>query len=123
MKGTNTYRFIALPSADGKGWQPFVLGSELEGAIINSRASYLEDRTWAYRSERESFTEVEVDLPVGTLMKRVVKRVGRGFGSTTNIFRLSEEEEDWEFVAEGKTKKTATGWVTVADIDGIRYEF
>lgn len=124
-RGTITYEFVALPKAEG-GWGEFRRLDQIEGAIINSRAAYCGGVGYSRSADRHSETEVEIDLPVGTLNKTVKKNVGQGYGSEIDFYILTLAENgegQWKHLGKGRSKKTATGWVSIVDIDGVRHEF
>src|SRR3990167_3812184 len=72
MRGCSYFRFAALPRAEG-GYLAWTRVDELPGAIITSRAV-----SGTNASARCSSTDVEVDLPEGTLIKRAARNAAEG---------------------------------------------
>lgn len=111
--GHTDFVFLSMPRDGGYG--QWARPDNIDGALITSRVSY-----GHYSADRHSSTDLELDLPVGTLRKTVRKDVQRG--STTEVERLTASGA-WESLKFVGNKKTASGgWLTVVEIDGQRVE-
>ncbi len=69
MRGGTYYQILFLPDGKG-GFLPGVRADQAEGAVILSRAAYVDKHaSYAKAWERSSTTKVRITLPVGTLRK------------------------------------------------------
>lgn len=112
--GNTTYRFVALPTADGS-YGSFVKPEELPGAIVLER-----HRLGSRAADRHSKTRVECELLEGTILKTVLKPDNGGRSETSvEILRHGElTDEAVRYV--GATKLPTGAWATVIAIDDQR---
>lgn len=109
-KGSTIFRFVCLPGAT-RWTKP----SALDGAVL------LEQVSWGHRTDdRHSATSVEVDLPVGTLLREFVRDETDRSRSKTSVERLDAAGE-WQKLPH-KTVRRGDGWVTVVTVDGEQLE-
>lgn len=108
-RGYTYYSFAALPT--DSGYTSWTRIDDLPGAIVKSRAF-----SGTNSAARHSSTEVEVELPDGTIVKTVAKGAHR-----VDVVRVrgSELTDDGvKFV--GNTKRPNGEWGTVIEVDGKR---
>jgi len=108
------YRFVSLP--DGAGYSRFCRPDLIRSAITKSKVGYS-----MRAADRNSETLVEVDLPVGTILKVVKKPVQDKTSAT--CYRLTEDgkwsSDGVEYI--GSSKNAGDCWVCVVEIDGARH--
>lgn len=107
--GTSLYTFVALPR--GGGYAPFAR-PDLIGGIVMSRAGS------SMRAEdRHSATEVEVDLPEGSVVKSVAKDQRGGRSEITVQVVRNAALAAAKYIG---ARKNGAAWDTVIEIDGQR---
>ena len=105
--GSTIYRFVSLKN--GSEYAPFIK-PENAGGIVMSRAG-----NSMSAADRHSSTDIDIDLPDGTLIKEVDKT---SRGSTTRVYIV--EDDDSKPVKYIGARKNDGAWDTVIEIDGER---
>lgn len=107
--GTTTYTFVALPLASG-GYAAFTRPENI-GGIVTSRAGHS-----MRAADRHSSTDVEVEIPDGTLIKTVAKSQRSGSEIGVQVVR-GEELINARYVG---ARRNGAAWDTIVEIDGQR---
>ena len=124
LTGDITYRFLSLKGDDG--YSNWVRADLAEGAIVGDRATSPLTMTFPTAADRYSATDVEIELPLGTIMKKVISSYShkQRRGSKQIAYRLSKPDDKaiWESLGPVKSKKKNGTYVSVIEIDGIKTE-
>lgn len=111
MRGGTYYQILFRPDGAG-GYLPGERADQADGAVILSRASYVDKHaSYARARDRSSETRVRITLPVGTLRKST-----RGW-----VKRLNADGTWSEIELVGNMRK-GDGWATLVMIDDVEIE-
>ncbi len=111
MRGGTYYQILFLPDGAG-GFLPGVRADQADGAVILSRASYVDKyASYARAYDRNSETRVRITLPVGALRK-----------STRGWVKRLNADGAWEEIELAGNMRKGDGWATIVSLDGAEVE-